>query len=92
MRLFLISLLAFAAGCGPSKLAGASCTESSECSAGSTCLEFGLQPADGGACGAAAKTCTKTCSTDSDCAGLTSGSVFKCSRGCSTQSYCASGQ
>lgn len=72
-------------GCGTSASpAGAVCSQSSECDANLMCLD--LAQFSGSACTVVGKTCSKTCSTDPDCASL--GSNFRCFAGCGSDKTC----
>lgn len=71
--------------CGTSPLpAGAVCKQTGDCEADLTCLDVGQF--SGSACTVVGKTCSKTCSTNADCAAL--GSSFMCFAGCGSDMVC----
>ena len=85
------SLIFFAlAACASSSLpAGAECSQTSDCSSGLTCLEFGQF--SGSACTTVGKMCSSTCTSNTDCGHL--GPSFTCLASCGSAMVCgATGQ
>jgi hypothetical protein len=81
----LVVVTAVLAACGTSaKPAGAVCSDSSECEAAESCLEFGQF--SGSACTVVGKVCSKSCQTTADCADL--GSSFMCFASCGSAMVC----
>ncbi len=80
LPVFLV-LLALSSACSSSSPGAAStrCSQNSDCSNGLTCIPLATF-ADGG-CDQKSKACSKTCTTDGDCASL--GAGYKCFSGCS---------
>ena len=82
-RLILALAVSLIAGCSPAKKAATVCTED-DCAAGLSCIAgdstINLENGTCTATPASFKTCTKTCTTDADCAGLTAevAGTFKC--------------
>jgi hypothetical protein len=73
------------AACGTSALsAGAVCHQPTDCESDLMCLDIGQF--SGSACTVVGKTCSKTCSADTDCAAL--GSSFHCFAGCGSDKFC----
>lgn len=77
----LVACLFAPAACSSSSSAGAAstvCKTNADCASGLTCIPLATF-GDGG-CDQSSKTCSKTCTTDTDCASL--GKSYKCFTGC----------
>ena len=82
LRVLVVVVLA---ACGTSPLpAGAVCKQTSDCETDLSCLD--VAQFSGSACTVVGKACSKTCSTDPDCASL--GSSFRCFAGCGSDKTC----
>ena len=83
--MLVVAVVAALAACGTSsKPAGAVCTDSSECEAAQSCLELGQF--SGSACTVVGKVCSKSCTSNGDCAEL--GSAFMCFASCGSAMVC----
>lgn len=84
--LALIVMMVVAGCTGGGKLPpSAECEETSDCEDGLECLSFGVFAQDQ-TCSVVAKTCSKTCATNADCAPL--GSTFMCFATCDQTMNC----
>ena len=80
LLLFLVSLWS----CGGKLPAGGSCSASTDCDTGLSCLALGQF--SGAACTVVGKMCSISCTTDADCATL--GATYKCFGQCDGGKMC----
>ena len=73
------------ASCGTTTLpAGTACQQPADCDSGLSCLD--LAQFTGTMCTVVGKSCSITCTIDSDCANL--GATYKCFAGCGATKSC----